>query len=93
MYKIWEYFISKQANENAGSRNREPRMEIFNTSGNDLIRRLLKQANHTTRNDVEQLMIVIKLKYTYDGNQEKACAEALKQINIPSDPKDMRAAI
>lgn len=38
-------------------------------------------------------MIVIKLKYTYDGNQEKACAEALKQINIPSDPKDMRAAI
>ena len=34
----------------------EPENYWANTSGNDLIRRLLKKANQTTRNDVEQLI-------------------------------------
>ena len=34
----------------------EPENYWANTSGNDLIRRLLKKANQSTRNDVEQLI-------------------------------------
>ena len=37
-------------------KNAEPENYWANTSGNDLIRRLLKRANQTTRNEVEQLI-------------------------------------
>ena len=55
-----------------------PRNYWANTSGNDLILRLLEKADSILTPD--RSGIVIELKYANDGNLEAACAEALKQI-------------
>lgn len=55
-----------------------PRNYWANTSGNDLILRLLEKADSILTSD--RFGIVIELKYVHDGKLETACAEALKQI-------------
>ena len=62
-----------------------PKNYWANTSGNDLIRHMLKAETGEGYSDIsiqtpERLGIVIELKYADDGNLEKGCSEALKQI-------------
>ena len=54
VYCPWD--VIKYAQILLRDRNAEPENYWANTSGNDLIRRLLKKANQSTKNEVEQLI-------------------------------------
>ena len=54
VYCPWD--VIKYAQILLRDRNAEPENYWANTSGNDLVRRLLKRADQTTRNEIEQLL-------------------------------------
>ena len=54
VYCPWD--VTNYCDELLADPSAEPENYWANTSGNDLIRRLLKKANQSTRNDVEQLI-------------------------------------
>lgn len=54
VYCPWD--VINYCDELLADPNAEPENYWANTSGNDLLRRLLKKANQSTRNDVEQLI-------------------------------------
>ncbi len=66
VYCPWD--VINYCDELLSNPHAEPENYWANTSGNDLIRRLLKKANQSTRNDVEQLInggAIIKPILTY----------------------------
>lgn len=76
VYCPWD--VINYCDELLAAQDIPPRNYWANTSGNDLILRLLEKADSILTPD--RSGIVIELKYANDGNLEAACAEALKQI-------------
>ena len=76
VYCPWD--VINYCDELLAAQDIPPRNYWANTSGNDLILRLLEKADSILTPD--RSGIVIELKYGNDGNLEAACAEALKQI-------------
>ena len=76
VYCPWD--VINYCDELLAAQDIPPRNYWANTSGNDLILRLLEKADSILTPD--RSGIVIELKYANDGNLESACAEALKQI-------------
>ena len=76
VYCPWD--VINYCDELLAAQDIPPRNYWANTSGNDLILRLLEKVDSILTPD--RSGIVIELKYANDGNLEAACAEALKQI-------------
>ena len=76
VYCPWD--VINYCDELLAAQDIPPRNYWANTSGNDLILRLLEKADSILTPD--RSGIVIELKYANDGNLEAVCAEALKQI-------------